>query len=88
VLTATEAELVLARPDVTDPIGLRDRAILETLYSTGIRRMEVINLLVYDLDAERGTLMVRQGKGKKDRRVPIGENAVVWIRKYIDEARP
>ena len=88
VLTATEAELVLARPNVTDPIGLRDRAILETLYSTGIRRMEVINLLVYDLDAERGTLMVRQGKGKKDRMVPIGENAVVWIRKYLDEARP
>ncbi len=88
MLTATEAELVLARPNVTDLIGLRDRAILETLYSTGIRRMEVINLLVYDLDAERGTLMVRQGKGKKDRMVPIGENAVVWIRKYVDEARP
>jgi integrase/recombinase XerD len=79
---------VLDQPNVTDPIGLRDRAILETLYSTGIRRMEVANLLVYDLDAERGTLMVRQGKGKKDRMVPIGERAIVWIRKYIDEARP
>jgi integrase/recombinase XerD len=53
-------------------MGLRDRAILETLYSTAIRRMEVANLLVYDLDAERGTLMVRQGKGKRDRMVPIG----------------
>ena len=88
VLTAAEAERVLAQPNVNDAIGLRDRAILETLYSTGIRRMEVIHLCVYDLDAERGTLMVRQGKGKKDRMVPIGEQAVVWIRKYIDEARP
>ncbi len=87
VLTAEEAERVLDQPNVLDPIGLRDRAILETLYSTGIRRMEVIHLSVYDLDAERGTLMVRQGKGKKDRIVPIGERAIAWIRKYVDEAR-
>src|SRR5688572_26264372 len=66
VLTVDEAERVMAMPDERDAIGLRDRAILETLYSTGIRRMEVMNLLVYDVDAERGTLMVRQGKGKKD----------------------
>ncbi len=79
VLTAEEAERVLDQPNVADAIGLRDRAILETLYSTGIRRMEVIHLLVYDLDAERGTLMVRQGKGKKDRMVPIGERAIAWI---------
>ena len=50
--------------------------------------MEVANLLVYDLDSERGTLMVRQGKGKKDRMVPIGERAIAWIRKYVDEGRP
>jgi integrase/recombinase XerD len=75
-------------PDVGDAIGLRDRAILETLYSTGIRRMEVMNLLVYDLDAERGTLMVRQGKGKKDRMVPIGERAIAWIARYVSDARP
>lgn len=87
VLTAGEAEQVMMQPEIADPIGLRDRAILETLYSTGIRRMEVINLTV-DLDQERGTLMVRQGKGKKDRMVPIGERAVTWIGKYLDEARP
>jgi len=87
VLTIDEAERVLDVPDVSDPIGLRDRAILETLYSTGIRRMEVANLLVYDLDAERGTLMVRQGKGKKDRMVPIGERAIAWIARYVSEAR-
>jgi integrase/recombinase XerD len=88
VLTAEEADRVLDQPNVADPIGLRDRAILETLYSTGIRRMEVIHLLVYDLDAERGTLMVRQGKGKKDRMVPIGERAIAWTAKYVSEARP
>lgn len=66
VLTAAEAERVLALPDVSDPIGLRDRAMLEVFYSTGMRRMELLGLKLYDLDAERGTVFVRQGKGKKD----------------------
>jgi integrase/recombinase XerD len=61
---------------------------LEVLYSTGIRRMEVVHLSVYDLDAERGTLMVRQGKGKKDRMVPIGEQAIAWLERYLSEVRP
>jgi integrase/recombinase XerD len=63
-LTIDESEQLLGQPDVRDAMGLRDRAILETLYSTGVRRMEVVNLTVYDLDMERGTLMVRQGKEK------------------------
>jgi integrase/recombinase XerD len=88
VLTADEAEAVMLIPNVADPIGLRDRAILETFYSTGIRRMEVIHLTVFDLDQERGTLMVRQGKGKKDRMVPIGERAIAWIARYLNDARP
>lgn len=88
VLTAAEAEQVLARPDVAVPMGLRDRAILETLYSTGLRRMEIAHLKLYDLDAQRGTLMVRQGKGKKDRMAPIGERAVAWVQRYLEEARP
>jgi integrase/recombinase XerD len=88
VLTADEVEQVMAVPDVNDAIGLRDRAILEVLYSTGIRRMEVVNLSVFDLDGERGTLMVRQGKGKKDRMVPIGQRAITWGRRYQDEVRP
>jgi integrase/recombinase XerD len=87
-LTPQEAEQVLAQPDVTKPLGLRDRAILETFYSTGLRRMELANLGVYDLDAERGTLTIRQGKGKKDRVVPIGERAVAWLEKYLQEVRP
>jgi len=87
VLTADEAERVMLQPNIADPLGLRDRAILETLYSTGIRRMEVIHLTVFDLDLERGTVMVRQGKGKKDRMVPIGERAAQWIERYVREAR-
>jgi integrase/recombinase XerD len=88
VLTASEAEQIIALPDVTTALGVRDRAILETLYSTGVRRMEVVNLRLYDLDFDRGTLIVRQGKGRKDRMVPIGERALAWIEKYLREVRP
>ena len=88
VLTASEAEQVLCQPRLSELMGLRDRAILEVLYSTGIRRMEVLNLSVFDVDAERGTLLVRQGKGKKDRMVPIGERAILWLEKYQSDVRP
>lgn len=87
ILTAEEAERVLAAPDVTDPIGLRDRAILETLYSTGIRRFELLELKLWNVDLQKGTLFVSQGKGKKDRVVPIGERAQAWIEKYLREVR-
>ena len=76
------------QPNLADPIGLRDRAILEVFYSTGMRRMELIHLKLFDLDLERGTILIRQGKGKKDRFVPIGERAAAWVQKYIREARP
>jgi len=88
VLNAREAELILNQPDVTEPMGIRDRAVLEVLYSTGMRRSELVHLLLYDLDAERGTLMIRQGKGKKDRMVPIGQRAVAWIQRYQEDVRP
>jgi integrase/recombinase XerD len=88
VLSESEAEQVINQTDVNDPLGIRDRAILETLYSTGMRRRELINLKLQDLDAERGTVMIRQGKGKKDRMLPIGERAVAWIGKYTRESRP
>jgi len=88
ILTVAEAEAVLAAPDITAPIGIRDRAILETLYSTGMRRLELIQLRLFDLDPERGTVMIRQGKGKKDRMIPIGVRALAWITKYRDDVRP
>ena len=58
------------------------------LYSTGLRRMEIIALKLYDLSLDRGLLLVRQGKGNKDRYVPIGERAIAWLEKYIREGRP
>ncbi|WP_026100728.1 site-specific tyrosine recombinase XerC [Synechococcus sp. PCC 7336] len=88
VLSQPEAEQVLSQPDVRTATGLRDRAILETFYSTGIRRQELLQLALEDLDSQRGTLMVRQGKGRKDRMIPIGARAVAWIEKYLADVRP
>jgi integrase/recombinase XerD len=88
VLSIREAELVLQQPDIREPLGLRDRAILEVLYSTGMRRMEVAGLKLYDMDFDGGTVLIRQGKGRKDRMVPIGRRAIAWVLKYINEARP
>ena len=74
--------------DVETGLGIRDRAILETLYSTGIRRAELARLETTDLDPDRGILLIREGKGKKDRMVPIGDRALAWIDKYLREVRP
>jgi integrase/recombinase XerD len=87
-LTVAEAEQVLAQPDLGTPFGLRDRAILEMLYATGIRRTELTRLSVYDVHLERGTLFVREGKGKKDRVIPLGERAGAWLGKYLADVRP
>ncbi|WP_374098985.1 site-specific tyrosine recombinase XerC [Pseudomonas aeruginosa] len=88
ILSASETERILNVPDITTPNGIRDRAMLETLYSTGMRRMELIGLDRWSIDYERGTVMIRQGKGKKDRMIPIGERALAWVVKYRDEVRP
>ena len=88
VLTIREIEKVLNGIDLESPLGLRDRAILETLYSTGIRRMELCNLKNQDLNLEDGFVMVREGKNNKDRVVPIGERAIAWLDKYLWELRP
>jgi integrase/recombinase XerD len=88
VLTATEAECVILQPNVNTWVGSRDRAILETLYSTGIRRMELAALDVQDVDQAQGTLMVRQGKNRKDRLLPIGARARYWVDRYVTVVRP
>ncbi len=88
VLSADRVERIMNQPDVSSPFGLRDRAMLETLYSTAMRRSELIHLTVYDLDAERGIITIRQGKGGKDRNVPVGQRALAWIAKYQQEVRP
>ena len=88
LLTVAQVEHVLNQPDVETPMGLRNRAMLETFYSTGIRRSELTRLTLYDVDTERGTLMVRQGKGRKDRLLPIGARACRWLERYRAEVRP
>lgn len=88
VLTANEADTVLAQPDLSTPAGVRDRAILEVLYSTGMRRAELAELTVFSIRAEQGVVTIYEGKGKKDRVVPIGERAVAWVEKYVEEVRP
>jgi integrase/recombinase XerD len=86
-LTVAEVEAVLAQPKVGTLEGLRDRALLEVLWATGVRRSEAAKLSVYDVRGD-GTLFVRQGKGKKDRVVPISQRALEWLRRYLEEVRP
>jgi len=88
VLTASEVEQILIQTDVKDVLGLRDRAILETFYSTGMRRLELARLKVWDVDLERATVCIRQGKGKKDRLIPLGDRTALWVSKYVEESRP
>jgi len=88
VLTAAEAEQIIEQTNIHDALGLRDRAILETLYSTGMRRLELVHLKLWDLDLERATVSIRQGKGHKDRIIPLGDRAAAWVRKYLEESRP
>lgn len=87
VLTAKEAERVLRQPDTRSPGGIRDRAMLEVLYSAGLRRMEIANLRVSDIDDERGLVFVNQGKWRKDRWVPVSQRALRWVHRYIEEVR-
>ena len=86
-LTIEQMKAVLNVPDTTDPLGLRDRTMLELFYSTGIRRSELVRVEVTDINHERGTLRVYQGKGHKDRIVPVGERALSWLSRYLEESR-
>lgn len=86
-LSIAEMETILAQPDVSDPLGVRDRAVLELLYSTGIRRAELARLEVSDLNRAKRVLRV-YGKGRKERVVPVGARAMQWAEKYLDDVRP
>lgn len=88
IFSAREVEAIMSVPDLATPDGVKFRAILETLYSTGVRRAELCHLDIGDVDYDRGLARVEQGKGKKDRYVPIGERAIKWIEKYLVEVRP
>ncbi len=86
-LSVAQIEAVLAMPDIADPLGIRDRAMLELFYSTGVRRVEVARLHLGDLNREKHILWVH-GKGQKDRVVPVGTRALQWVEKYIEDVRP
>lgn len=88
LMSISEVETVINGTPVHTLPGIRDRAMLEVLYSSGVRRGELIALQLLDIDTERGTLMVRSGKGRKDRLVPLGERACAWVRRYLLEVRP
>lgn len=86
-LSEEQVERLLNAPDVRVPRGLRDRALLETLYATGLRVSEIVNLTRTQLNLDMGVVRV-VGKGDKERLVPMGEEAIVWLRRYLAEARP
>lgn len=86
-LTETEVEALLAAPDTDDPLGLRDRTMLEVLYATGLRVSELVGLGVARVNTRQGVVRVR-GKGDRERLVPLGESALDWLRLYHRDARP
>ncbi|MGE5359068.1 MAG: site-specific tyrosine recombinase XerD [Bacteroidales bacterium] len=86
-LTLEEVDRLIAQPDVSTPLGLRDRALIEVLYATGLRVSELVGLRAADINLEAGYL-VCTGKGSKQRLVPIGDAATGWVRRYQAEARP
>lgn len=88
VFNEAETLTILDAIDTRSAIGLRNRTVLEVLWSTGIRRMELSRLMLSDLDNTRQVVRVNQGKGKKDRLVPIGERALHWIARYLTYSRP
>jgi site-specific recombinase XerD len=79
VLSVADVEHLMNQAKVNTAWGVRDRAILEVLYSTGVRRSELAALAVFDWDRSRGAITVRQGKGGRDRVVPIGDRAAAWL---------
>jgi len=85
-LSEADVEALLAAPDVATPLGLRDRAMLETLYATGLRVSELVALKTFEANLEAGVVRV-MGKGSKERLVPLGEEAVEWISRYTKARR-
>lgn len=88
VLTASQAMRLLQQPNVLTLFGFRDRVMLELLYSTGLRGLEVCRLSIYDIDLDDGMVIVRKGKGGKDRVVPLGKVATEYLREYLSNVRP
>lgn len=87
LISEPQVEALLAAPNADTPLGLRDRAMLETLYATGLRVTELVSLKMHELNLDMGLVRVF-GKGSKERLVPLGEEAISWLRRYLTEGRP
>ena len=87
VPTEAEMAILLGAPDVTTPLGVRDRALLETVYSTGVRRQELLDLATGAVDLDAGRVRVL-GKGSRERMLPLGAEAARWLRNYLRDVRP
>ena len=85
-LTESDVERLLAAPDLTTPIGIRDRAMLEVLYACGLRVTELVSLRLTDMNLRQGVLRV-MGKGSKEHLVPLGEEAISWLQRFIQDSR-
>lgn len=88
VLSESQVEALLQAPALHTPRGLRDRAMLEVLYATGLRVSELVGIAALDVSLSDGVVRVVQGKGGKDRLVPLGAEAAHWLQRYLGEARP
>lgn len=78
---------LLNQANIHTPDGLRDRCMMELMYSAGLRRAELAKLNVYDVDLKREVVVIKSGKGNKDRVLPLGESVLLWLRKYLSDAR-
>ncbi len=87
VLSIEEVERLMQQPDLRTLGGIRDRTVLECFYSTGMRRSELCNLCVQDVNLSRATMLIRHGKGNKDRLLPIGKRALTWLERYLQSVR-
>jgi len=87
-ISEAQVEALLHAPDIEKPLGLRDKAMLETLYATGLRVSELVNLKLLDVSLTEGVLRVNMGKGGRDRLVPLGQEALHWLDGYLQRARP
>lgn len=88
ILSSSEARKIIHAPDTKTVIGYRDRTIIEVLYSSGVRKEELNNLTIHDVDYHDGLLQIIEGKGRKDRLVPIGRIACRYLENYIKTVRP
>ncbi len=88
LLSVDQVRQLMGQPDVEGLTGVRDRAMLELLYGTGMRRSELMHLQLGDVDLVQATVFIRQGKGRRDRYVPMGQSAKHWVARYAAQVRP